>query len=113
MMERMKIEGAQVSEIPDGAATIVVSIQHHIKSDQRQRFKELVQGAFPGRNLFIAEGGMTVSEVGRSAQLDRIEAKLDALLGALVEEGPDEEPQYDLDGNLIEGGERDETQSLD
>ncbi|NYT25393.1 hypothetical protein H0A73_17470 [Alcaligenaceae bacterium] len=45
-------------------------------------------------------------------QLDRIEAKLDALLEALAEEDEDE-PQYDLDGNLMEGGERDESQSLD
>lgn len=42
----------------------------------------------------------------------RIEAKLDALLDALSEED-DDEPQYDLDGNLMEGGERDESQSLD
>ena len=46
-------------------------------------------------------------------QLDRIEAKLDALLDALADEGGDDEPQYDLDGNLIEGGERDENESLD
>lgn len=45
-------------------------------------------------------------------QLDRIEAKLDALLEALAEEDEDE-PQYDLDGNLIESGERDDNESLD
>ena len=43
------------------------------------------------------------------AQLDRIEAKLDALLEALADE---EEQQFDLDGNPLEGGERDETESL-
>lgn len=42
----------------------------------------------------------------------RIEAKLGALLEALVDED-EYEPQYDLDGNLIEGGERDENESLD
>ncbi len=45
-------------------------------------------------------------------QLDRIEAKLDALLDALADED-EEEPQFDLEGNLIEGGERDENESLD
>lgn len=45
-------------------------------------------------------------------QLDRIEAKLDALLDALADEG-DDEPQYDLDGNLIENFERDDNESLD
>ena len=45
-------------------------------------------------------------------QLDRIEAKLDALLEALAEED-DDEPQYDLDGNLIEDRERDQSESLD
>lgn len=46
-------------------------------------------------------------------QLDRIEAKLDALLDALADEGDEDEPQYDLDGNLIENVERDENESLD
>lgn len=46
-------------------------------------------------------------------QLDRIEAKLDALLDALADEYDEEEQQFDLDGNLIEGGERDENESLD
>ena len=45
-------------------------------------------------------------------QLDRIEAKLDALLEALAEED-DDEPQYDLDGNLIENFEHDDNESLD
>lgn len=47
-------------------------------------------------------------------QLDRIEAKLNALLEALADEDEDEgEPQYDLDGNLIETSERDDNESLD
>ena len=43
----------------------------------------------------------------------RIESKLDALLDALADEGDDDEPQYDLDGNLIENFERDDNDSLD
>lgn len=60
-------------------------------------------------------------------QLDRIEARqkqileelarnsaaLAAVLDALSEDGEEEGPQYDLDGNLIERGERDQSQSLD
>jgi hypothetical protein len=38
-------------------------------------------------------------------QLDRIEAKLDALLAALAEDEPEQEQQFDLDGNEIEQGE--------
>lgn len=45
-------------------------------------------------------------------QLDRIEAKVDALIAALTDEGG-YEPEYDLDGNLVEGGERDPDKSLD
>lgn len=45
-----------------------------------------------------------------SAQLDRIEAKLDALILLLTEE-PEEAPQFDLEGNELTG-ERDESQSL-
>ena len=48
----------------------------------------------------------------KPTQLDRIEAKLDALLEALAEEGEEEEQQYDLDGNLIEVGEQDASGSL-
>jgi len=48
----------------------------------------------------------------KPTQLDRIEAKLDALLEALAEEGDEEEQQYDLDGNLVDGGERDQSESL-
>lgn len=45
-------------------------------------------------------------------QLDRIEAKLDALLDALAEDGPREEPALDLDGNAILGRERDPGEEL-
>lgn len=109
-MERSVIDDAQVSELVESEATIVVSIQQILKGDQRQQFREIVQQAFPDRRVFIAEGGMQVSEVGQAEKLDRIEAKLDALLDALAEED-EEEPQYDLDGNLIEPVE--ESDSLD
>ncbi|TCU97315.1 hypothetical protein EV686_106198 [Paracandidimonas soli] len=49
----------------------------------------------------------------KPSQLDRIEAKLDALLDILAEDVGDEGVRYDLDGNPLKGGERDETQSLD
>lgn len=45
-------------------------------------------------------------------QLDRIEAKLDALLEALADEGEEtEQPVLTLDGEAV-GGERDDTQPL-
>lgn len=44
-------------------------------------------------------------------QLDRIEAKLDALLDALAAEEDGAAPAFDLDGDLI-GGERDQDQEL-
>lgn len=44
-------------------------------------------------------------------QLDRIEAKLDALLDALAAEDDGAAPAFDLDGELI-GGERDQDQEL-
>lgn len=110
-MKRIEIEGANVSEIHDGDSTIVISVPKYLKVDQRHDIQIIAKKAFPGRRVFVADGGVTVSEVGHAEQLDRIEAKLDALLDALADEG--DEPQYDLDGNLIEGGERDENESLD
>jgi len=54
------------------------------------------------------------------SQLDRIEAalisvnaKLDALIDALAEEDDEEQQQVDLDGNLLEGSERGQSESLD
>ena len=38
-------------------------------------------------------------------QLDRIEAKLDMLIDALADDEPEQEQQFDLDGNEIEQGE--------
>lgn len=46
------------------------------------------------------------------AENGRILACLDLLLETLADQD-DEEPQYDLDGNLIENFERDENESLD
>lgn len=46
-----------------------------------------------------------------SEQLNRIEAKLDALIDALAAEEEGAEPAFDLDGDLI-GGERDQDQEL-
>jgi hypothetical protein len=47
----------------------------------------------------------------REAQLDRIEAKLDALILALAEDDEDKGPTCDLDGNEIPGM-RDEHDTL-
>lgn len=47
----------------------------------------------------------------RPSQLDRIEAKLDALLDALAEDDDEQEAGVDLDGNAV-GGERDEGETL-
>lgn len=48
----------------------------------------------------------------KPTQLDRIEAKLDALLEALADEGEEmDQPQLTLDGEAV-GGERDNSQPL-
>lgn len=50
--------------------------------------------------------------LGRNSQLDRIEAKLDALLEALADEGEEiEKRELTLDGEAV-GGERDDSQPL-
>lgn len=45
-------------------------------------------------------------------QLNRIEAKLDALLEALAAEEDGAAPAFDLDGNAILGRERDQSAEL-
>lgn len=45
-------------------------------------------------------------------QLDRIEAKLDALINALAEDDAPEDLGFDLDGNVIIGRERDQGAEL-
>lgn len=50
--------------------------------------------------------------IAQESQLDRIEAKLDALLEALADEGEEmDQPELTLDGEAV-GGERDDTQPL-
>ncbi len=50
--------------------------------------------------------------LGNNPQLDRIEAKLDALLEALEDEGEEtEQRELTLDGEAV-GGERDDSQPL-
>lgn len=44
-------------------------------------------------------------------QIDRIEAKLDALIEALAEDDAQEDPAFDLEGQPL-GGERDQNQEL-
>lgn len=63
---------------------------------------------------------MTPTEAYELSQLDRIEVaqqrletKLDVLLAALAEDVDEEGAQFDLDGNQIEGSERDANESLD
>lgn len=57
-----------------------------------------------------ADGGWC--ESAEPTQLDRIEAKLDALLEALADEGEEtEQRELTLDGEAV-GGERDESQPL-
>jgi len=50
-------------------------------------------------------------EPSEPTQLDRIEAKLDALLEALADEGEEDQQELTLDGEAV-GGERDDTQPL-
>jgi len=53
-----------------------------------------------------------VLQQSQPSQLDRIEAKLDALLDALADEGEEvERPELTLDGEAV-GGERDDSQPL-
>lgn len=51
------------------------------------------------------------STIAQESQLDRIEAKLDALLEALADEGEETQQEYTLDGEAV-GGERDDSQPL-
>lgn len=56
---------------------------------------------------------MKQSQLNRIEQgIARLEAKVDALIEALADEGDEEEEQYDLDGNLIDSAERDENEPL-
>ena len=53
--------------------------------------------------------GQPLTQRAEQSQLDRIEAKLDALIAALAEDG--DAPEFDLDGNPA-GAERDQNAPL-
>lgn len=93
--------------------TIVITFQDRLKPEQRSEAKHYAECAFPGKTVVILDGGTMAGTVGQAAMLERIEAKLDAFLAALAEDDDDLEPEYDLDGNPIENGERNQNESLD
>lgn len=57
--------------------------------------------------------GPAISRTPLTDQLDRIEAKLDALLAVLADEEVEaDEPAFSLDGEQVEGGERNQDEEL-
>lgn len=102
----------EISSIPAGEDTIVITVPHHLSLGQRDALRASIDRNLPGRNVFVAEGGMQVSVLGQVERLARIEEKLDALLEALAEED-EAQDKFDLDGRPLDGGERDQNQSLD
>lgn len=90
-----------------------------LKRDQERRMNWMngVEKATGFTGSVVAVPGMVgpdecVLQQSQPTQLDRIEAKLDALLEALADEGEQmEQPELTLDGEAV-GGERDDSQPL-
>lgn len=96
----------------EGREIVVLSYQGSVSEEQAHALKKKwSEAGMPGELIVLCEGA-TLSVLGRDEKLDRIEAKLDALLEALADEGEEmEQPELTLDGEAV-GGERDDTQPL-
>lgn len=99
----LKIEGQEI---------VVLSYPCAVHADQAEAIKQhWAEAGLPGK-LVVLSDDAKLSVLGRDEQLDRIEAKLDALLAALADEGEEMgQPELTLDGHAA-GGERDDSQPL-
>lgn len=76
---------------------VVIEVDRTLSHDQRIRIMNQAWEAWPERKVIVLEQGMRIN---RDERLDRIEAKLDALIQALAEDDEDR-PTHDLDGHEI------------
>lgn len=96
-------------KLPEG--DVAVMFQQILSREQHERIAARLAADFPDRRFLILGGGATIAAVSPD-QIDRIEAKLDALIAALAEEDAGDGPALDLDGNLFADGERDPAAEL-
>ncbi|EJO27469.1 hypothetical protein [Achromobacter marplatensis] len=96
----------------EGQKIVVLAYPSSLSDDRTETIKrQWAEAGLPGKLVVLSEGA-TMSVLGRDERLDRIEAKIDALLDALADEGEEmEQPELTLDGEAV-GGERDDTQPL-
>lgn len=96
----------------EGQEIVVLSYPCAVHDEQAEHIKrQWAEAGLPGK-LVVLSDGATISVLGRDEKLDRIEAKIDALLDALADEGEEmEQPELTLDGEAV-GGERDDSQPL-
>lgn len=92
---------------------IVFSFPKQLSQEEREDALRKAEAGFPGHKVVILDSGTTIGVLGQQEQLDRVEAKLDALLEVLADEydEEDDEPELSLDGSLV-GGERDTSEAL-
>lgn len=100
-MTKLEELGAQRGTL-FGDRLLVIEYEHAVSHETLKRLTEaaqnMVKDALPGvKVMVIGDGG----RVSNSAQLDRIEAKLDALVAALAEEDGEGGPTHDLEGRPV------------
>ena len=96
----------------EGQEIVVLSYPCSLLAEQVDYIRRCWDEAgLPGK-LVVLTDSAKLTVLSRDEQLDRIEAKLDALLEAFADEGEEtEQPQPTLDGEAV-GGERDDSQPL-
>lgn len=96
----------------EGQEIVVLSYPCSLLAEQVDYIRRCWDEAgLPGK-LVVLTDSAKLTVLSRDEQLDRIEAKLDALLEALADEGEETEPdELTLDGEAV-GGERDDSQPL-
>jgi len=79
---------------------VAVMFNNILSIDQMKNIRDSLSAQFPDRRFLVLDGGATVASISPD-QLDRIEAKLDALLEALAQEEDEPLQAFDLDGNPV------------
>lgn len=104
----MNVNEMDLDALPEG--DLVLHVPMLLSKDQRERIAAHFSVALPDRKVLVIDGGMTLSTIGHTAQLQRIEQKLDALLKALAAEDDGDDDVRSLDGKRFPA--REEGRSL-
>lgn len=107
-MDKVRVLGdLQKVSLKDGD-TVALLVDQNLTKDQTDRINDYLGRAFPNNKAVVLQAGMRIGVLGNDDRIDRIESRLDAIAELLavlldsVQQEDEQEPNIDLDGEVIE-----------